>query len=307
MRSTFSVLAVRWLVSFFMAVNAPPILGAARCPGNVASVPLHLVNRYLFVVAVSINHAGPYNFLLDTGTQTTVIDQSLAGELRLDLEGTPVVEGIGFAAKASSARLDQLAIGSHAVANQPALVYKLPAGGVLPVRGILGEDFLEHFDMLIDNGHSLLCLDDSGAMRADMKGPRIPLVYSGQASGGDKRSMPLLIEAHLSDRAEPLHLWLDTGANVSFLFKLSDYLLRRLDRTQPFQVFGGNAAQTSYLALPGQDMEIASLRLHDVSFFTPAATQKNLQVAEFDGLLSTWLFRRVFIDHANHLAVLESW
>ncbi len=31
----------------------------------------------------------------------------------------------------------------------------------LNIQGILGEDFLEHFDMLIDNVHSLLCLDDS--------------------------------------------------------------------------------------------------------------------------------------------------
>ena len=45
----------------------------------------------------------------------------------------------------------------------------------LHIQGILGEDFLEHFDMLIDNAHSLLCLDDTGAMRAGVKGTHIPL------------------------------------------------------------------------------------------------------------------------------------
>lgn len=172
MKWTISGLRVSWLVSLVLAVTARPILGAARCPGNVASVPLHFVNRYLLIVAVSINHAGPCNFLLETGTQTTAIDQSLADGLHLNLQGTPVVEGIGFAARASSARLDQLAAGSHAVANQIILVYKLPAGSVLPARGILGEDFLEQFDMLIGNDHRLLCLDASGAMRASMRGPR---------------------------------------------------------------------------------------------------------------------------------------
>ena len=73
MRWTTSVLRIRWLVSLFLAANALPVIGAARCPGNVASVPLHVVNRYLFIVAVSINHAGPYNFLLDTGTQTRTV------------------------------------------------------------------------------------------------------------------------------------------------------------------------------------------------------------------------------------------
>ena len=240
-------------------------------------------------------------------TQTTTVDQSLAGELHAVPQGTPVVEGIGFAAKASSARLDQLTVGPYTVINQTVLVYKLPAGGVLPVRGILGEDFLEHFDMLIDNGHSFLCLDDSGAMRADMKGPRTPLVSAGRAYEGGTSCGFLLIEAHLPDRTEPVRLWLDTGANVSFLFKLSDYLFRRLERESASPRIWLLGCLYLVLALPAQDMEIGSLRLHDVPFYTPAIKQKNLQVSEFDGLLSTWLFRRVFIDHADHFAVLETW
>ena len=98
-------------------------------------------------------------------------------------------------------------------------------------------------------------------MRGSMKGPRTPLVSSGQVPGGGTVSRSLLIEAHLSDLTEPVRLWLDTGANVSFLFKLSEYLLRRLDQSQPLPGIGGDAAQTSYLALPAQDMKIASLRL----------------------------------------------
>ena len=310
MKGTISGLPVRLFVSVFLASITVPILQAeAHCPGNVASVPLHLVNRYLFVVAVSINHSGPYNFLLDTGTQTTAVDGSLAGELHLNLEGAPVVEGIGFQATASSARLDLLAAGPHGVANQTVVVYDFPspAAGGLPIRGVLGEDFLEHFDMLIDNSHSLVCLDDSGAMRAGMKGPHTPLVSPGQAGDGDASPRSLIVEARLSDQAGPVRLWLDCGANVSFLFKLSDYLARKVDRNVPLQGMGGNAAQTSYLALPAQDMKIASLKLQNVAFLTPAVRQMNLQITEFDGLLSTWLFRRVFIDHADHFAVLEAW
>ena len=183
MKGTISGLPIGWLVCVFLASSTLPGLRAeARCPGNVASVPFHLVNRYLFIVAVSVNDAGPYDFLLDTGTQTTAVDRILAGELHLNLEGAPVVEGIGFERVASSARVDLLAAGSHGVPNQTVLVYDFPkreAGG-LPIRGVLGEDFLEHFDMVIDNGHHLLCLDDSGAMRTEVKGPHTPLVSPGQ-------------------------------------------------------------------------------------------------------------------------------
>ena len=45
----------------------------------------------------------------------------------------------------------------------------------LDIQGVLGEDFLEQFDMLIDNAHSLLCLDDSGTMRTEVKGTHVAL------------------------------------------------------------------------------------------------------------------------------------
>jgi hypothetical protein len=59
----------KWLASFVLAATIVPALPAEpHCPGNVASVPLHLKNSHQMIVAVSVNHSGPYNFLLDTGT-----------------------------------------------------------------------------------------------------------------------------------------------------------------------------------------------------------------------------------------------
>ena len=165
--------------AFVVVTTIVPALHAEpHCPGNVASVPLRLTNSHQMIVAVSINHSGPYNFLLDTGTQMTMIDPSLAGELHLHSEGSAVVAGVGFQTAASFAQVDLLEVGSHAVANQKALVLyiKNPQSVDLRYRGVLGEDFLEQFDMLIDNAHSLLCLDDSDAMRANVKGPRIALL-----------------------------------------------------------------------------------------------------------------------------------
>lgn len=40
------------------------------------------------IVAVSINHSGPYNFLLDTGTEMTMVDPALAAELHLNTQGS---------------------------------------------------------------------------------------------------------------------------------------------------------------------------------------------------------------------------
>ena len=44
------------------------------------------------------------------------------------------------------------------------------------IRGVLGENFLSHFDLLIDYAHKLLCLDPTTSMRDKVRGERIPLV-----------------------------------------------------------------------------------------------------------------------------------
>jgi hypothetical protein len=82
---------------------------------GMPSVPLHLVNGYQMIVPVSIDHSGPYEFLLDTGSQFTMIDPSLAAELYLDARGSVSVTGNGFHTTASAVELDRLEVGRHAV------------------------------------------------------------------------------------------------------------------------------------------------------------------------------------------------
>src|ERR1700728_226185 len=86
----------QWFASLVLAATTLPALVAeTHCPGNVASVPLRFVDRHRIVLAVSINHTGPYDFLLDSGAQITMIDPSLAAALRLDTHGMAVVAGVG--------------------------------------------------------------------------------------------------------------------------------------------------------------------------------------------------------------------
>ena len=184
-----------------------------QCPGSVASVPFRFVNGPQIVLAVSINHTGPYNFLLDSGTQSTMIDLSLAAALHVDTQGAAEVAGVGSRNSASLAQVDLIEVGAYAVANQKVLVYDLDNldSADLHLQGILGDDFLEHFDLLIDNATRLLCLDNSATMRAEVKGPRIPLLARAEADGGGL----LIITARLSAGLRPVHLLLDSGANVA--------------------------------------------------------------------------------------------
>src|SRR5947209_4091468 len=96
----------KWLAAFILAANVvPSLLAKTECPGNVASVPFRLVNRHEMIVVVSVNRSGPYDFLLDTGTEVTMVSSSLAAELRLNSQGAAVVAGAGFHGTASFAQL----------------------------------------------------------------------------------------------------------------------------------------------------------------------------------------------------------
>ncbi len=295
-----------WFASLVLSATIVPALAAEnRCPGNVASVPFRFVNRHLIVLAVSINQTGPYDFLLDSGTQITMIDPSLAAALHLDTHGMAVVAGVGPGQSATYAQLDLVEAGSHAVAKQEVLVYNLqsfPADSHL--QGILGEDFLEHFDLLIDNPNHLLCLDDSAAMRAEVRGPHIPLVAAAETDQVGALPAFLLITARLSDGQRPVRLLLDFGANEPILFNIAEYILVRPSRDVALRGSGLDRAQPAFSSLPPQDVKIGPLELARVPFVS-TTTDKDSYVQGFDGVLSTGLFRRVFIDHADRFAVLE--
>ena len=123
--------------------DLPTLAAETPCPGNVASVPIRFVNRHQVVLSVSVNHTGPYNFLLDSGTQLTMISPPLAAALHLNTQGATVIAGAGFRQSASFAQLDLIEAGAHAVANQKVLVYDLQNlhSADLYIQGILGEDF----------------------------------------------------------------------------------------------------------------------------------------------------------------------
>jgi len=302
--TSFKVLASLVLT----AATVSTLTAETHCPGNVESVPFRLVNRHQIILPVSVDHTGPYNFLLDTGTQMTMVDPALAAALHLETTGKAEVASVGMQASASFARIDLVEAGSHSVANQKVLVYdlaNLQATG-LNIQGILGEDFLEQFDMLIDNAHSILCLDGSPAMRAEVKGTHVALLAPSQTQNGAPLPSSLIVPARLSDGMRPVRLKLDSGSNVPFLYNTSEYMALGAFRGQSLHG-GASGSQRTFTALPPQDMKIGSVAVSHVTFVTLAGAQNDTRISDFDGLLTMGLFKRVFIDHADHFAVLEAW
>lgn len=96
---------------------APALSAEAHCPGNVASVPLHYVNRYQMIVKVSVNDSRPQDFLLDTGTQVTILAPSLAARSPFD-----------------RSRLGPRSEGSHSMRLHPSAIWTGSRPVLIPFR-----------------------------------------------------------------------------------------------------------------------------------------------------------------------------
>ena len=143
--------------------SAATVLSAQwSCSPNLAVQPSRVSpNRNQLILEAFINDAGPYAFLLDTGSQVTMIDEALASELRIQTTTKAAVVGVSLQGKGGKyALVNAVRVGENArVGSLYVLAFdmkEINAAGYA-VRGLIGEDFLSHFDATIDNTHNRVC------------------------------------------------------------------------------------------------------------------------------------------------------
>src|SRR6516162_88593 len=91
----------RQLLFAVLALRAASLVsGEVRCPGNAETLRYHSLDGSQIAVSVTINNRGPYEFLVDTGMQVTIIEPSLAEELGLKPAGDADVSAVGNHSKA---------------------------------------------------------------------------------------------------------------------------------------------------------------------------------------------------------------
>lgn len=300
--------ALAFLSCAFVSPLLPNLFAERHCAGNVPSVPLRFVERTQIVVSVEINHQGRYDFLLDTGAQVTMLDTNLASELHLDMEGTTGVVGVGSRAAASWSRLATLEVGSHSVSDTVVLVQNLSHLTALDrhIRGILGGNFLSHFDLLIDYDRVLFCLDSTGAMAQAIKGTRTAFVAIPHAREEAVLSTPPVIRASIAGRnRHELLLLLDSGTNAPLLYNTESSRTRGGAINVAAVARGIDGAEHGFSMLPASDLAIEGNRMREVSFIAPTTTAADVPQVAFDGLLPTCLFKSIFISYAERYAVID--
>jgi predicted aspartyl protease len=256
-----------------------------------------------------LDNIGPYDFVVDTGAQITTIDPRLAEELQPRPLGATHVTGVGTYSRAAYAQLASIGAGTYSVKDPVVLVQDLSQIQQTDphLRGILGENFLEHFDLLIDYEHRLLCLDETKQLQQAVKGERIALTPPRNAKGYNAFMLPMVVAIRVSGIADrALLLELDSGMDVPLLFESG----KQLPRVQTFAADQGrreaDEVAQAFAVLTPQDIRVGGHFFRQISFVTPVAAGKEIPVKpDVDGVLPTALFRSAFLSYADGFAVLE--
>lgn len=139
--------------------------------------------RNLVVVKVSINNAGPFNFVLDTGVGLMIItDPSLVDSIHIPTKRTIKVAGLGdgeaYEAFVTTAlNVNVSGIVSH---NVSAAIFKKDHFGLsqyagTSIHGLLGHEFFSTLAVKVNFTDSLITVTKPENMRRFKKGSRVPI------------------------------------------------------------------------------------------------------------------------------------
>ena len=223
--------------------------------GRLHSVPFRIVNEKIIVKA-KVNRGPLTDFVLDTGSEQTVISRETAARMGIRPIVNILSAGVGDLGvrELELTRLDTLEIGSLKVHNVPSIIKNPPLHG-LPTREMESFSPLAlGMSVIIDYDRQVLLIgDELPAETADVELPlrmhRLAMV-PGQVQGG------------------PASFILDTGGQV---ISISTDTASGLEKTEmrniPLKVYGASGWDRDAFLMPGVNLN-----------FTPKIEYRNLSV-----------------------------
>jgi hypothetical protein len=263
------------LAVLFSALIATSIPSAAAAQIASPTIKLKILSGRPIVGGVYLNGQGPYRFLIDTGNQSNQIDPRLAQKLGL----TPTFQVKLYTPSGSSlvpgTKVDKLTLGSSEATAQEFLINNLDGVHALSsdIQGILGQQFLSHFDYTLDFQHQQLTLGDSPATGAHVPLRIVDGLMAVPTSQGD--------------------LVLDSGADTLFLFRESSHA--------PSSQIRADSGATSAVSIE----KVYGLQIGERLYHPAGAIFHPVPAATHAGLLPANLFHAIFICNSAGYVVFD--
>jgi hypothetical protein len=273
-----------WLVLVALAVGAPAgtTVPFTWTPGQLE-------------VAVTVNGAAA-TFLLDTGSEYSIVSTRLARQLKLTLE--PAV-GRDFAGGVT------LGIGPLVLADQRVMVMPFDtyyARG-RQIDGLLGYDLFERFAVKIDWGGKALTFWERGAFAPPAAAVDVPITFAGRLPvvAGTVQVSP--------DRRLPVRLMVDTGASQSIMLRHPFATAHELFALAKGETSAPSLASGTrrLVEIPSETLTIAALtfdRPQVLAFTEPIGSAASTAT---DGLIGNTLLSRftLYVDYARKKLYFE--
>ena len=205
-------------------------------------------------VQVLVNGRGPYNFIVDSGADTSVVGLRIARGLQLPL-GTPAILNSMTARNiVDRVKVAELTLGPTTVRNlQLPALRESDVGG----EGMIGIDALVEQRLLMDFDKRLIKVEDA----------RIPVKrMPGEITVVGRRFRGQLILTHVKAAGLPLDAVIDTGTQITIgNLALRDKLIRRnRDKFVTVPVTGVTGETMKMELATIAELQLGSVTLRDV-------------------------------------------
>lgn len=249
-------------------------------------------------VQVRIGEHGPYRFLIDTGSERTVLSRQIAQTIGMRPAGSGVVVGIAGSQAVPLVELDEISLGKRTYYTLTAPLLEQQHMGA---EGIVGLDSLQDQRVLIDFPKDTITIGDA----ASLGGSRgFEIVVSARRRSGQLIMTNALVDGVKTD------IVIDTGSDASVgNLALRDALARRrkAERTVLYSVtgqqLGADLILASTIAINGLHLNNTLLAFADSPAFHRLQLAK--RPAMLLGMAQLRMFKRVAIDFSTRRILFD--
>ena len=276
-----------------LALAAPaPLSLAQNGPGNIDVVKADLDQHDRMTVPVRIGQAGPFDFLVDTGAERTVLARDVALRLRLPTSGTGLLIGIAGTQSVDLVEVDEINLGRRSFYG---LTAPLLEGRNIGADGIIGLDSLQDQRVLLDFDKKRMAIGDA----AQLGGSRgFEIVVQARRRSGQLIMTNAVIDGIRTD------IVIDTGSDSSIGNRALQKALAKRHKGETTrlesvtgQTIMADIAMTRQIKLGTMTMNNSVLVFADTPAFEKLEMVK--RPAMFMGMNQLKLFHRVAIDFAT--------
>jgi predicted aspartyl protease len=278
----------------WVALSYSSAAGVCQSLQGQPEIRFRLVRDSIIVISLMANNQGPFAFVLDTGADTTIVDPSLASKLSLVPLGRIQQTTLARVQTLPVSLVATLAAGPAQVSGLPVLIQDLSELRKLDphIEGIAGQDFLSHFNYLLDYRKRCLRFERDDEIRNAIDGDHLAMERS------DHR-MIVPVEMRSGGVAR-VRLLLDSGANSLVLMRNSSLALHLSSQANGLESTSSGRAGVQLGTI--QILTIGSHQFRNISVAL-IASEPTERIG--DGLLPTALFRVLYINNREGFVVFN--